>query len=110
MKFHFYVAAAIVLSGCQHEPPKAPKPFAEYPEWNEYRSCLMGKAAAYAKQEGSPLELGIIASSACAHKRTAFVRVASRGESAAYAQGMEDAARTEDPKLVAGLILDYRSQ
>ncbi len=70
--------------------------------------CLGRQTYIYSKGEGSPLELGIIASSACNSTRAALYKAIAAAKGAAYARGYTGASEREDPKLIAGAIIKVR--
>ena len=60
------------------------------------------------KAEGSPLELGIIASAACNKTRYELYEAVTKVESRAFAQGYIGEVEKGDPKMIAGVIVRVR--
>jgi hypothetical protein len=108
LKTNIVIAAtAIFLVGCETQ--NSHKPLQSYPEWVAYRDCLYARAQAYAPQQGSPLELGTIAASACEGTRLLGLQAISKNESRYFVKGVADGSSQTGPKLAAEMILRIRS-
>lgn len=82
----------------------------DYPEYSAHIECLAAKAFEYYRAEGSPLELGVIGSSACNNTRYALNAAITKRQNRYIAQGYTQASEQEDPKLVANQIIRFRSR
>ena len=101
---------AIALAGCETSGEARPKVSVNsLPEYAEHQKCLGRQSAIYSKAEGSPLELGIIASSACNSTRSALYEAISKIESRAFAQGYLNESQKEEPKMIAGVIAKVKA-
>lgn len=102
-------ATALALTGCETSGETRSKVSVDsLPEFAEHHRCLGRQTFTYSKAEGSPLELGIIASSACGSTRYALYNAIAKIEGRAYAQGYITASEREDPKMIAGAIIKVR--
>lgn len=103
------MATALALTGCETSGDTRPEvSVSSLPEYAEHKECLGRQTFIYSKAEGSPLELGIIASSACGSTRYSLYNAIAEIESAAFAQGYISMSEREDPKLIAGAIIKVR--
>lgn len=103
------IFALLVLVGSGSDGRAGPKStLVSLPEYEAHQECLGFQAFRFSEAEGSPLELGIIASAACARTRQALYRAILKIENRVFAQGYIRAAEREEPKLVAGVIARVR--
>ena len=66
--------ACASLAACQTTDGKTSKDLKDYPEALAYRDCMWSRAVAYAPQNGSPLELGLIAANLHSSSKRALGR------------------------------------
>ncbi len=110
MRIRFTVVAAVLaLAGCE----TSGRTTAEFhvnslPEYKEHQMCLGRQAYTYSKAQGSPLELGVIASSACNPTRAALYSAIAAVKGVYFARGYTDTSEREDPRLIAGAIVKAR--
>jgi hypothetical protein len=79
------------------------------PEYQKHQECLGRQTAIYSTAAGSPLELGIITSSACNSTRYALRDAIAKVKGRAYAQGYTGASEKEEPKMIAGVIAKVKA-
>jgi hypothetical protein len=109
MKSGVLLSVALLLTGCETSGEARPKVSVKsLPEYAEHQRCLGRQTFIYSKAEGSPLELGIIASSGCGGTRYTLYNAITKIESRAFAQGYISTSEQEDPKLIAGAIIRVR--
>lgn len=78
------------------------------PELSSHMDCLAAQARNYAHVEGSPLELGIIGSSACNRSRLKLQDAILMVESPAFTRSYIETARREEPNMIAAEIIRLR--
>ncbi|MER9312974.1 hypothetical protein NKI51_27370 [Mesorhizobium australicum] len=110
MRNHFAILAIVLsLSGCETSGGAGANfDINSSPEYKEHQMCLGRQTYVYSKAEGSPLELGIIASSACNSTRAALYSAIAAAKGPAFARGYTDSSEREDPKMIAGAIIKVR--
>lgn len=98
------------LFGCETSGgPRSDFNVKSLPEYAKHQECLGRQAAIYSTAAGSPLELGVIASSACNFTRYALHDAIAKVNGRAYAQGYTGASETEDPKMIGGIIAKVKA-
>jgi hypothetical protein len=101
--------AGIALAGCETTDNARPKiAIGSLPEYAAHHKCLGGQAFIVSKAEGSPLELGMIASAACNKTRYALYDAITKIESRTFAQGYIGESEKNEPKMIAGVIVRVR--
>ncbi|MBB4230052.1 hypothetical protein [Rhizobium mongolense] len=101
--------AAFALAGCETtESSTANFDVKSLPERALHTACLKAKVQEYSRVEGSPLELGQIASSGCNSTRYALYDAIAKHTNKYFAKGYIGASETEDPKMVAAAIIKTR--
>lgn len=100
---------AVALSGCQtSSEPQSPFDPKSLPEYAEHYRCIGRQTFIYSKAEGSPLELGTIASAGCNATRANLYKAVAKAKGGPFARGYIGASETEDPKTIAGAIIKVR--
>ncbi|GEM_PF-1671040 len=100
---------SIALAGCETTDTDRPKVnINSLPEYAAHQKCLGGQSFIVSKAEGSPLELGMIASAACNKTRYALYDAITKVESRSFAQGYIGESEKNDPKMIAGVIVRVR--
>lgn len=97
----------MVLAGCTTSGHDPNKPISEYPQAWALKECLEERARQFAFADGAPLELGIIAASACKQKRQELA-VAMSGGSRAFAVEFMRSGEKTDAISAAEMIVRMR--
>ncbi|MFT4162834.1 hypothetical protein [Shinella sp.] len=108
-------AALCLLAGCQATPDTGTGRVTgdgvlDLPENKAYVACLKRKTDEYALLDGSPLELGTIAVSACSSENFAFRQALIKSKGPGFANAFMRLKAQDDPKIVAEAILYRRSR
>jgi hypothetical protein len=104
------VLACAILAGCQTTANKPSKELKDYPEGVAYQDCLLSRAVAYAPQQGSPLELGLIAANSCSSARQALLDAVGKNESPGFVRELSRAMERNQPLVAADMILALRTK
>lgn len=98
------------LVGCETtKSGRSSKGLNDYPEGQAYTECLRSRARAYASQQGSPLELGVIISNSCYGERHALLDAVSKDESPAFMRTLTREMERSSPPLAAEMVIAVRS-
>lgn len=104
------VLACAILAGCQTRANTPSKDLQDYPEGIAYKDCLWSRAVAYAPQQGSPLELGLLAANSCSSARQALLNAVSRNESPGFVGALSRRMERSQPVLAADMIRALRTE
>jgi len=108
MRKTMLAAIAVALASCQTAADQK-RPLISYPEAKELAYCLRDRAKPAARQEGGPLELGIVVASMCSGPRNRLHDAISRDEGPRYAYLVMRDMERDDAKLAAEAIVRYRA-
>lgn len=101
--------AATALVSCETTgDPKSTVDIDKLPERAAHWECLRDKVNEYSRVQGSPLELGQIASSGCNRSRYALYDALVKAKGPYFAKGYIGASETEEPKMIAAAIIKKR--
>jgi hypothetical protein len=108
MRKIMFAAIAAALASCQTAADQK-KPLMDYPEGKELAFCLRDRAREAARQEGGPLELGIVVASMCSGPRNRLHDAIKRDDGPRYAYLVMQGMERDDAKLAAEFIVRQRS-
>jgi hypothetical protein len=109
-RFVLLMLCSACLASCQTAGgSRSHKDLNDYPEGRAYTECLRSRARAYASQQGSPLELGIIISSSCSGERRALLDAVDRDESPVYTRVLTREMERQSPAVAAEMVIAVRS-
>lgn len=104
------VLACAVLAGCQTTTGTPSKDLKDYPEGVAYKDCLWSRAVAYAPEQGSPLELGLVAAESCSSARQALLDAVGKNESPGFVRALSLRMERSQPLLAADMIRALRTK
>ncbi len=111
MKIRIVILLACAsLAACQTTDGKTSKDLKDYPEALAYRDCMWSRAVAYAPQNGSPLELGLIAANSCSSARQALLDAVSKNERPGFIRELSRRMEHSEPLVAADMIIAVRTR
>jgi len=103
------VLVCAILAGCQTTANTPSKDLKDYPEAMVHKDCLWSRAAAYAPQQGSPLELGLLAAESCRPARQTLLDAVGRNENPGFVSALSRRMERSQPIVAADMIRALRT-